>query len=155
MTRLIIAFIILLTTSSPKVHAQKNKIASYKIEITEWGLFLKGEGNWKISNKIISFHRENINGTIDTLSKSISTRDADSISYWLRRIDINKNKKDTVENAPDDMGEYDFKFFINNQIHQFHLYQVKIDEVFNLVRYIITFFQRSHKSVIMIGILNI
>lgn len=123
---------------------QTNQPLTYKIEIRQWGLMMVGDISWTIMNNTISISRKNINGSTETYSKSFSKTDEQTIIDLLKKINIEKNKKNIVKNAPDDMGEYDFKLSIDQKSSEFHLYQVRIEEVFNLVKQINNFLPEKY-----------
>jgi hypothetical protein len=138
MKHLLILFSFSLFLFTLRVSGQTDKALTYKIEIRQWGLMLVGDVTWEITNKTILIKRQNINGSIDTFSKSLTQNDVQLILTLLKKID-QKNKGESVKNPPDDMGEYDFKISNGEKVSEFHLYQVKIPEVFNLVKQINNF----------------
>ena len=79
-------------------------------------------------------------------SKGLVAAEKEEIQSWLLKVNLDKINKQNVDNAaPDDMGEYDFKIKIGKSTKEFHVYQVKIDEVFNLVQQINRFLPDQYR----------
>ena len=98
---------------------------------------MTGNTNWSISKDSIFFSRQNINGGLETFTKKLSQAENESLVNYSTKIDLNSiNKKNVDNSAPDDIGEFDFKITINKTVKEFHIYQIKIDDVFNLVKQI-------------------
>jgi hypothetical protein len=133
MKPLIILFLILSLVFSLKVVGQTEKLSTYKIEIRQWGLMVIGDITWEITPATILIKKQNLNGSVDTFTKKLNRDDRLSIISLLKKIDQEKYTAERVTNPPDDMGEYDFEIQLDNKKVKFHLYQIKIDEVFNLV----------------------
>src|SRR5438045_6842094 len=130
---IIILFILSLFFCSNTL-GQSNKTAFYKIEIENWGLLIAGNANWSISKDSIYFSRQSRNGHFEAYTKKLSQTENQSIGNYLMKINLDSINKNNVDNsAPDDMGEYDFKIIIDKTTREFHIYQIKIDDVFNLV----------------------
>jgi len=130
-TILLTSFILLFCQTSL---GQNNNSAFYKIEIKNWGLLISGNTNWTITNSTISVLRQNINGSIDTFSKRLSMTENNIIISNLTKINLTSINESNVDNsAPDDMGEFDLEITFDKTTKEFHIYQVKIDDVFNLV----------------------
>ena len=116
--------------------AQTATPVKYKVEIVKWGFSFFGNATWEINEDSISVEMKTIKyDSVTNYSKKLSITERQTIFYWLSKIDLQKIEKENVNNsAPDDMGEYDFDITINDQSKKFHIYQVKIDAVFNLVK---------------------
>lgn len=120
------------------INAQTTKPIKYKVEIVQWGLMFHGNTTWQITEDSISIkmHARQYD-SLTSYSKGLSITERQTIFYWLSKIDLQKIEKENVNNtAPDDMGEYDFDISINQHSKKFHIYRVKIDSVFNLVKQI-------------------
>ncbi len=118
--------------------AQTAKPVKYKIAILRWGLMFYGDATWKITEGDISIKMPTMRrDSVTNYLRNLSIAERQTIFYWLSKIDLQKIEKENVNNtAPDDMGEYDFAISVNHQSKKFHIYQVKIDAVFNLVKQI-------------------
>ena len=119
------------------ISGQTTKPTNYKIEIRLWGLLIGGDKTWTITQDSISIIQKNFKDSTDTYSKMLSSADNQRIIETLTKVDLRKIKNEYVNNsAPDDMGEYDFKITVDTQTKEFHIYRVKVDEIFNLVKQI-------------------
>lgn len=146
MTRRITNILIILTAFyCSDISGQSNKAVYYKIEIKNWGLLFTGNTNWLISSDSISFSRQNFNGEFESFAKYVSNAENESIVNYLKKINLSSINKNNVDNsAPDGMGEFDFKIIIDTTENEFHIYQIKIDELFNLVQQINKFLPEKY-----------
>jgi len=120
--------------------AQKSKQTYYKIEIEESGMLFDNFFTIKNDSIIIKNRNIGVDSLADTsYSKVLADTAQIILTKALAKVDLNKIEKNYVDNkAPDDLGEYDFKILIGTNKKEFHIYRVKVDEIFNLVKQINT-----------------
>src|ERR1041384_6224570 len=132
--RVIFGLLILLTLTGCS-NAEKESPQKFSIEIHRWGLLMGADKITTITQDAITVQTMNMTNTAPAYKKTLSEAEKQSIAKALAEIDLDKLKDDyTNNNAPDDVGEYDFTIKIGEKIKAFHIYQVKVDEVFNLVK---------------------
>ena len=113
---------------------QKSIPANFKIEITESAMLF--ENVFIITQDSLSVKKTSpsMRGYNDKFSAKLSLTDRQSLVDTLTKLDLSKIQKSYVDNsAPDDMCEYDFKISIDGQTKEFHIYQVKVNDIFHLV----------------------
>lgn len=118
----------------------------FSIEIHCWGLMKGADKTVIVNQHSIVIQSMNLVDTAASFRKKLSSSEKLQIAKSLSEIDLDKLQKDyTDNNAPDDMGEYDFKISIGEKTKSFHIYQVKVPEVFNLVRTINSLLPQEEK----------
>jgi len=146
MKHIIILLVVLGFTACVNQTEQTITSTNFQIEIKESGMisdnsFIISQDSLsvkKVSPSMVNYNSE--------FSKKLSLADKQLLIEELNKIDLSIIQKNYVNNsAPDDMLEYDFKITIDGQTKEFHIYQVKIDNIFNLVRQINTLLPEKFK----------
>jgi len=147
MTRQIILLTLVFTlVFSSNIIGQTNKITNYKIEIKQWGLLTVGDCYWSITFDSIKVKWENIGYPSYNYSKALTSAESLTIIEALKKVKLKRKKDDYVDNSVgDDMGEYDFEILFYGQTKVFHVYQVKLDDIFYLVKKINELLPYSHQ----------
>ena len=118
----------------------------FSIEIHRWGLMKGGDKITVINQDSIFVQSMNFADTGTSFRKILTPAERQMIAKSLSEIDLDKLQKDyTNKNAPDDMGEYDFKISVDQKTRAFHIYQEKVPGVFNLVKTINTLLPADEK----------
>jgi len=116
---------------------QNNKSINYKIEIIRSGLLMDGNCYWTITYDSIKIKKENIDNATDIYSKTLASAERLIIIDALKKVRLKKMKSKYVDNsAADDAGEYEFEISFNGQTKWFRVYQVKLKNIFYLVKVI-------------------
>ena len=118
----------------------------FSIEIHRWGMMTGGDKITTVNQDSIVVQSMNLADTSASYRKNLSASEKAQIAKSLSEIDLDKLQKDyTDNNAPDDMGEYDFKISIGNKTRAFHIYQVKVPEILKLVKTINSILPQEEK----------
>lgn len=146
MTRLIIFLtLVLMLTFCTNNTGQITRPTNYKIEVKMWGLLGGGDCLWTVSSDSITFKEMNHDSTI-TFSKALSSVERETIVDALSKVELDEIQNEYVDNsAPDDLGEYDFKISIDGQTKEIHVYQVKLESIFILVKKINRLLPDNHQ----------
>jgi len=119
------------------------KLYSYEIEIREWGMLFDNKYVITTDSIIINY---SVIKRPARFAKEVTEGHARSICSSLEKVDMKNMKESYVDNhAPDDMPEYDFRIIRNDETKEFHIYQVKLDEIFNLVAEINKILPKEHR----------
>ena len=121
--------------------AQDNNIKQFRIYINCSGQLWAGGYDANITQDSIIIRRSEGPDPVDSKTeyykRKMTSDEKKVISHALLKINPDNLQKDYTDNdAPDDRAEFDFKLTINSNTKAFHIYEVKIPEIFELVRQI-------------------
>jgi hypothetical protein len=107
----------------------------FNIEIHRWGMMIGADKITIVTQDSIIVHTISLVDKSGEYRKALNTSEKQKIAEAFSKIDLDNLKDDyTDNNASDDLDEYDFKITMGKKIKAFHIYRVKVDEVFNLVQ---------------------
>ena len=116
-------------------YSQQSDIRHFEIKVEPWGRMFGGGTFATITDDSIKIAcSRSIEDKEERYSKRLNERERSQIKYNLKKIDLLNLKANYTDNdAPDDMGEFDFILTIDKAQKKIHIYQVKVDPIFNLV----------------------
>jgi len=134
--RIIILLTTLLISFSCLNHSKNSKkTADYRIEIRTYGMTWDDKYLFTHDSIIITPKRIIKKDSAAVFLKKLSESDQQTIINALLQINFDDIDPMYVNNsAPDDMPEFDFEITVNSKIKKFHIYQVKVNDIFNLVK---------------------
>jgi len=106
----------------------------FSITIHEWSMVF--ENSFRIHDDSVKISIKGKNPE-KRFVKLLSEKERESVIAQLHRVNWKEIKKSYVDNnAPDDLLEYDFSITLNNEIREFHIYQVEVEDMIALVQVI-------------------
>jgi hypothetical protein len=129
-------FCLLFFLSTPLLSQWKKKKAhepdKFSISIKKWGMIF--ENNFRIHDDSVKISLKGKNPE-KRFVKILTEKEKESIISQVRRINWKEIKKSYVnDRASDDLTEYDFSITFNKEVHEFHIYQVVVEDIIALVQ---------------------
>jgi len=116
-------------------YGQQNSAPKFTITIRSWGNMFQDDDTWTITQNSIKAETYFFSQKNTPYSKALSQDEATRIYSYLEKIRITKLPSENVNNnAPDDKGEFTFKFKTRTYTKEIRIYVRRIESILQLVQ---------------------